>query len=100
MEEFAKLVVQTGTLDKVAGVHDQYLDFVCLEQQLFSLGKKDSYVVYNGSGANEQLIETAMTEIAYGLFSVVATVGKVPIIRCPKVSYYGGVSTFFAEEIF
>lgn len=86
MEEFAKLVVQTGSLDKVAGVHDQYLDFVCLEQQLFSLGKKDSYVVYNGSGANEQMIETAMTEIAYGLFSVVATVGKVPIIRCPKVS--------------
>jgi sec1 family domain-containing protein 1 len=40
MEDFAKLVVQSGSLENVAGLHDQYLDFVCLEQQLFSLGKK------------------------------------------------------------
>jgi hypothetical protein len=85
MEDFAKLVVQTGSLDTVAGVHDQYLDFVCLEQQLFSLAKKNSYVVYNGSGANEEMIESAMTDSAYGLFSVVATVGQVPIIRSLKV---------------
>ena len=86
MEDFAKLVVQSGSLETVAGVHDQYLDFVCLEQQLFSLGKKNSYTLYNGSGANEAMIESVMTEIAYGLFSVVATLGKVPVIRCPKVS--------------
>lgn len=86
MEDFAKLVVQSGSLETVAGVHDQYLDFVCLEQQLFSLGKKNSYTLYNGSGANEEMIENVMTEIAYGLFSVVATLGKVPVIRCPKVS--------------
>jgi hypothetical protein len=85
MEDFAKLVVQSGSLENVAGLHDQYLDFVCLEQQLFSLGKKNSYVLYNGSGASEQMMESEMTQIAYGLFSVVATVGKVPIIRCPKV---------------
>lgn len=85
MEDFAKLVVQSGSLETIAGIHDQYLDFVCLEQQLFSLAKKDSYALINGSGVNEQMIEEAMTEIAYGLFSVVATQGKVPIIRCPKV---------------
>jgi hypothetical protein len=85
MEDFAKLVVQTGSLDSIGGVHDQYLDFVCLEQQLFSLSKKNSYALYNGPGTSEQMMESAMTDIAYGLFSVVATLGKVPIIRCPKV---------------
>lgn len=85
MEEFAKLVVQSGSLQTIAGVHDQYLDFVCLEQQLFSLSMKDSYALYNGSGASEEMMEEAMTNIAYGLFSEVATLGKVPIIRCPKV---------------
>ncbi len=85
MEDFAKLVVQSGSLDTIAGIHDQYLDFVCLEQQLFSLAQKDSYALINGSGVNEQMIEEAMTNIAYGLFSVIATQGKVPIIRCPKV---------------
>lgn len=85
MEEFAKLVVQTGSLDVVASVHDQYLDYVCLERHLFSLHKKNSYVLYNGPSATEEVIESAMTEIAYGLFSVVATLGQVPVIRCPKV---------------
>lgn len=86
MEDFAKLVVQSGSLENIAGIHDQYLDYVCLEQQLFSLAKKDSYALCNGSGVNDQMIEEAMTDIAYGLFSVIATQGKVPVIRCPKVN--------------
>ena len=85
MEDFAKLVVQSGSLETVAAVHDQYLDFVCLEKHLFSLYKKDSYALYNGPSTSEQLMDIAMTEIAYGLFSVIATVGKIPIIRCPRV---------------
>jgi len=95
MEDFAKLVVQSGSLETIAGIHDQYLDFVCLEQQLFSLAKKDSYVLCNGSGVNEQMIEEAMTDIAYGLFSVVATQGKVPIIRCPR----GGAPEMVARKL-
>lgn len=86
MEDFAKLVVQTGSLDTIASVHDQYLDFICLEKRLFSLHKENSYVTYNGSGATENMIEQTMTDIAYGLFSVVATLGQIPVIRCPKVS--------------
>mmetsp|Transcript_14375 Transcript_14375/g.29895 ORF Transcript_14375/g.29895 Transcript_14375/m.29895 type:complete len:653 (-) Transcript_14375:1612-3570(-) len=95
MEDFAKLVVQSGTIENIAGIHDQYLDFVCLEQQLFSLAKKDSYALYNRSGVNEQMIEEAMTDIAYGLFSVVATQGKVPIIRCPR----GGAPEMVARKL-
>jgi sec1 family domain-containing protein 1 len=85
MEEFAQLVVQSGSLDRIASVHDQYLDFVCMEKHLFSLHQPNSYVLYNGSGATETLMEQAMSDIAYGLFSVVATLGQIPIIRCPRV---------------
>ena len=85
MEDFARLVVQSGSLGKVASVHDQYLDYVCMEQGLFSLAKKDSYVLYNNPNATEASIEAAMTDIAYGLFSVVATLGQIPVIRCPSV---------------
>jgi len=96
MEEFAKMVVQTGTLDIIASVHDQYLDYVCLEKRLFSLHKVDSYATYNSSGTSEAVVEQAMTDIAYGLFSVVATLGQIPIIRAPRVCYefrcYRGVS--------
>ena len=86
LEEFAKLVVQTGSLETIAGVHDQYLDYVCLEKDLFSLHKPNLYVTINGSNATEAIYENAMTEIAYGLlFSVVATLGQIPTLRCPKV---------------
>jgi hypothetical protein len=86
MEEFAKLVVQTGSLESIASVHDQYLDYVCMEKRLFSLHKVNSYVTYNSSGTTEEMMEQAMTDIAYGLFSVVATLGQIPVIRCPRVS--------------
>jgi sec1 family domain-containing protein 1 len=85
MEEFAKLVVQTASLESIASVHDQYLDYVCLEKRLFSLHKVNSYATYNGSGATEEMMEQAMTDVAYGLFSVVASLGQIPIIRCPPV---------------
>jgi len=84
MEDFGRLVVQANALDQVASVHDQYLDYVCLERNLFSLHRTDSYVTYNGSGATDQSMEAAMNEIAHGLFSVVASLGHVPIIRCAR----------------
>ncbi len=86
MEEFARLVVNTGGLDNIASVHDQFVEFACLENRLFSLNVAESYVLYNNPGANEQDIEMAMNGIAGGLFSVVATLGCVPVIRCPRVS--------------
>lgn len=95
MEEFARLIVQSGSLDRISSVHDQYLDYVCLERNLFTLNKPESYVAYNNNAATESSIEAAMTEIAFGLFSVVATLGQVPVIRCPK----GGAPEMVARKL-
>jgi Sec1 family len=85
MEEFARLVVQTGSLHNIASIHDQYLDYVVLERNLFSLSISDSYKIYNGSATTEAQMEAAMNDVALGLFSVVASLGQVPVIRCPTV---------------
>lgn len=96
MEEFGKLVVQSNCLDMVGSLHDQYLDFVCLERNLFALSNKmDSYAVMNGSGVTEKAMENYLDEIAYGLLSVVGTKGSVPIIRCPK----GGAPEMVARKL-
>ena len=87
MEDFAQLVVQSGSLHTIASLHDQYLDYTCLERQLFSLRISQSYALFNGPGATEQMIEQATTNVAYGLFSVVASLGQIPILRCPKVQH-------------
>lgn len=96
MEEFGKLIVQSNSLDMVSSLHDQYLDFVCMERNLFSLSnKKDSYALMNGSGVTDKVMEKYLDEIAYGLLSVVGTKGSLPIIRCPK----GGAPEMVARKL-
>jgi len=95
MEEFARLVVNTGGLDHIASVHDQFVEFACLENRLFSLNVPESYVLYNNPGATESDMEMAMNGIAGGLFSVVATLGSVPVIRCAR----GGAPEMVARKL-
>ena len=86
MEEFAKMIVSSNSLDCIASVHDEYLDFVSLEQRLFMLGNaKESYVALHQRGVTDQTMDLYMDQIAQGLLSVVGCFGAVPIIRCPKV---------------
>jgi sec1 family domain-containing protein 1 len=97
MEEFAKLLLQSnvttstmntssGTpLSQIASIHDQYLNYICYEDQLFTLNMSNSYIQYNNNQSSEQMIDTYMTNISYGLFSIIASLGQIPIIRCPKV---------------
>jgi sec1 family domain-containing protein 1 len=92
MEEFAQLMIQTSqgnnnvsSVQQIASIHDQYLNYICYEQHLFTLNITNSYVMYNNSKHTEQMIDQYMTDIAYGLFSVIASLGQIPIIRCPKV---------------
>jgi hypothetical protein len=84
MEEFARLVVNTGGLSQIESVYDNYVDFVSLENGLFDLAVKESYVLYNHHRTDEHEMEAAMEGICAGLFSVVVTLGAVPIIRCGR----------------
>ncbi|KAG2301257.1 hypothetical protein Bca52824_029908 [Brassica carinata] len=65
----------------IESVYDQYLEFVTLEDNLFSLSQHSVYAQLNDpSGRN---IEEIIEKIANGLFHVLATLGVVPLIRCP-----------------
>jgi hypothetical protein len=100
MEDFAKLVVQSGSLERIASVHDQYLDFICMERNLFSLHKTDSYATYNAPAMNEVQMDAAMTDVAYGLFSVIASLGQIPILRCPRVSQHFVTSVSLHSRVY
>lgn len=96
MEEFGRLIVQSNSLDMVASLHDQYLDFVCLERNLFSLSNKpDSYAMMNGSGVTDNVMDKYLAEISYGLLSVIGSMASVPVIRCPK----GGAPEMVARKL-
>lgn len=96
MEEFAKMIVASNSLDCIASVHDEYLDFVSLEHRLFALGNtKESYVSLHQRGVTDQTMDLYMDQIAHGLLSVVGCLGAVPVIRCPK----GGAPDMIARKL-
>jgi sec1 family domain-containing protein 1 len=84
LEELANVAIDADTSRSIVHVYDQYLSFLSLESNLFSLGFEDSYIKLNDPQANDTSIEEAVDRTVNGLFSVLATLGCIPIIRCPR----------------
>ncbi|THH13009.1 hypothetical protein EW146_g7166 [Bondarzewia mesenterica] len=99
LEELAAAVARDGTGELVEEVVDQYLSFIAPSASLFSLlpppptsdhphpgpsQQPSSYQILNSPSSSEQQIEAEIERITTGLFSAIATIGQVPIIRAPK----------------
>ncbi|OLL25073.1 Protein sly1 [Neolecta irregularis DAH-3] len=83
LEDFAAMVANTNSSEKIVQVYDQYLNFVVTEPDLFSLSLNDAYHLLNSHTATEMSIGAIIDQIVSGLFSVVVTLGTIPFIRCP-----------------
>ncbi|KIP10124.1 hypothetical protein PHLGIDRAFT_11513 [Phlebiopsis gigantea 11061_1 CR5-6] len=117
LEELAAAVARDGSGELVEQVVDQYLSFIAPSPSLFSLVPPPaatpsttpgtpgasapptevhySYTTLNSPSSTEQDIEAEIERIATGLFSVVATMGHVPIIRCPR----GNAAEMIAKKL-
>ncbi|ETS81087.1 hypothetical protein PFICI_06089 [Pestalotiopsis fici W106-1] len=86
LEDFATQTATAGTSEHIAQLYDQYLNFIVAEPDLFSLGmqKENTYWALNSAKTNDEELDHVVDKIVSGLFSVVVTMGVIPIIRCPK----------------
>ncbi|XP_073273911.1 SEC1 family transport protein SLY1-like [Primulina huaijiensis] len=84
LEDLAAGTTQSDSIQRISKVHDQYLEFVTLEDNLFSLANKNCYVQLNDPSAGEKEIEEIIEKIVMGLFCVLATLAVVPVITCPR----------------
>ncbi|KAI8816681.1 Sec1-like protein [Fimicolochytrium jonesii] len=84
LEDLAATSIATGSSADIAQVFDQYLDYVCPDHNLFSLNMEDSYRVLNDPTTAESTIEKMVDKIVGSLFSVLVTLGVVPIIRSQR----------------
>ncbi|KAI1002342.1 hypothetical protein K3495_g5860 [Podosphaera aphanis] len=86
LEDFAKQTVEAGTSESIAQFFDQYLNFIVSEPDLFSLGMRaqNTYWALNSALANDETLDHVIDKTVSGLFSVMVTMGVMPIIRCPK----------------
>jgi len=95
LEELAKTSVAADAVSAITKVWDQALDYVCLEPRLFTLNQPDSYVAFNDPAASEAALAAWTSRIVQGLFSALATLGVLPIIRAPK----GGAAEHIATRL-
>ncbi|KAL1554518.1 Vesicle trafficking between the ER and Golgi [Salvia divinorum] len=84
LEDLATGTMNSDSIQRISKVHDQYLEFVTLEDNLFSLANKNCYVQLNDPSAGDKEIEEIIEKIVGGLFCVLATLAVVPVIRCPR----------------
>ncbi|KAI0544910.1 snare docking complex subunit [Xylaria curta] len=86
LEEFAAQTATAGTAEHIAQLFDQYLNFIVAEPDLFSLGmqKEHTYWALNSAKTKDEELDYVVDRIVSGLFSVIVTMGVIPIIRCPK----------------
>ncbi|KAK2625024.1 hypothetical protein QTJ16_005393 [Diplocarpon rosae] len=86
LEDFAKQTAEAGTSESIAQFYDQYLNFIVGEPDLFSLGmrKENAYWALNSALTKDEELDSVIDRIVSGLFSVMVTMGVMPIIRCPK----------------
>lgn len=86
LEDFASETVSNGNEEHIAQVYDQYLNFICADRDLFSLGmeKDHTYWALNSGQIQDEQLDEVLNKVVSGLFSVVVTMGVIPIIRCPK----------------
>ncbi|CAG8555920.1 5795_t:CDS:2, partial [Acaulospora colombiana] len=84
LEELAASTIPNNTSNMIAQVYDQYLNFIVSEPNLFSLNQPNMYCSLNDPTAAETAIEQAIDKTVGSLFSVLVTMGVIPIIRCPR----------------
>ncbi|KAJ3343785.1 Vesicle trafficking between the ER and Golgi [Gonapodya sp. JEL0774] len=95
LEELAAETITHGTSRLIAQVYDQYLNFVCLEANLFSLNMNQSYYSLNNPAESEHSISQTVDKVAGSLFSVAATLGSIPVIRAAR----GNAAEMVAQKL-
>ncbi|CAI4232126.1 unnamed protein product [Auanema sp. JU1783] len=91
LEVLAEAAVHGGAIQQVQKVVDQYLSFISLEDDLFVLRRYNensglSYYTLNDPSTSDNQMAALIETVADSLFAVCATMGVVPIIRCPKAN--------------
>ena len=93
LEELATATLESESVSQVSKVVDQYLNFASLEEDLFTLMQPRAYATLQG--AADAAVEAAVDAIVGALFSVLVTMGVVPILRYPR----GGPAQAVAERL-
>ena len=95
LETLAQSTVESNSVGLVSRLTDQYLNFVSLEDDFFSLQLSGLHATLYAASSTDAQVEEAAEAIAGALFSVSVTMGAVPLIRYAK----RGAAQMVAEKL-
>ena len=75
MEELATIAVMTNSAASISQIYDQNLNFICLDDNLFSVELQNSYQLIHDPTTPEIKIEEYVTYVTAAVFSVIGTMG-------------------------
>eukprot|EP01080_Neovahlkampfia_damariscottae_P003664 gene3664-6479_t len=85
LEYLATKLVENGCTDKIAKVYDQFLNFLCVETNFFTLDLKEIFInIHKKKNQTEDELLKILEPVINGLISVVLTMEMIPIIACEK----------------
>ncbi|GAB1600909.1 sec1 family domain-containing protein 1 [Argonauta hians] len=99
LEDIANTAIQHNCVSQISKIFDQNLNFISLEDDLFTLRHQDresiSYYAINRGDVKDTEMNSIMDTITDSLFSVFVTLGVAPIIRSPR----GNAAEMVAEKL-
>ena len=88
---------------QIQKVYDQYVNFISLENEMFTLRHQNSsslsYHALNRGSVTDEEMDSMLNQMVDSLFSVCVTLGTIPIIRCPKGNAAEAVATRLDKKL-
>merc|ERR1719457_459864 len=88
LEDLAEAAMAAGVETKINKIHDQFVNFISLEKDMFTLNSSNSnlqsYYNLNKPDLKNDEIVTIVESVVNSLYCIFVTLGTLPVIRCPK----------------
>ena len=99
LELLAQKSAEQGTSGRIAKVYDEYVHFVSLEDALITLNQPQSFLTINDTRQSDDAMSTFIDTVVDALFSVVVSLGAVPVIRASPDGAAALVGTRLDERL-
>ncbi|KAJ2607195.1 Vesicle trafficking between the ER and Golgi [Coemansia sp. RSA 1365] len=84
LEDFAVQTTASAKAHQIAQVYDQYLNFLCPEENMFSLHFSNTFEAIHNPTMTDTAMGALIDRVVSGLFSALLTLKVVPTICAPR----------------
>ena len=99
LEDLAEAAMAAGVETKINKIHDQFVNFISLEKDMFTLNSSNSnlqsYYNLNKPDLKNNEIVTIVESVVNSLYCIFVTLGTLPVIRCPE----GNIAEMVAKSL-